>query len=386
MKKLGLIILILIISKSYIYAEGESFISPSLDNISNNFEFQDLDKMINDELEDKNLANKKPLKQLALDIIKGESLLNKESIYTNLKSSFLKEIKLNISMLWKIFIIALLSSILRNIQATFEQSSIGEIANYVIYILISTLIIQSFTQTMLIMGQSIEKMTNIMSLLLPIIMSFLIITSGPNARILFHPMLLGTVNIVGVLVKNIIIPLITFSFILSIVSNLSSGIELNKLSDLSRKIIIYIISIGFTIFIGVLTIYGFSNKIDGLSIRTAKFAVDKFIPIVGGFLSDAVDTVISSSAILKNGIGIIGLSVLILIIMTPLVKITSILLIYGLIAAMIQPIVDKNITNLFTDVSKTLVLVLITTLSIGSMFFITITMLVDTGNSLLMLR
>ncbi len=386
MKKLGLIILILIISKSYIYAEGESFISPSLDNISNNFEFQDLDKMINDELEDKNLANKKPLKQLALDIIKGESLLNKESIYTNLKSSFLKEIKLNISMLWKIFIIALLSSILRNLQATFEQSSIGEIANYVIYILISTLIIQSFTQTMLIMGQSIEKMTNIMSLLLPIIMSFLIITSGPNARILFHPMLLGTVNIVGVLVKNIIIPLITFSFILSIVSNLSSGIELNKLSDLSRKIIIYIISIGFTIFIGVLTIYGFSNKIDGLSIRTAKFAVDKFIPIVGGFLSDAVDTVISSSAILKNGIGIIGLSVLILIIMTPLVKITSILLIYGLIAAMIQPIVDKNITNLFTDVSKTLVLVLITTLSIGSMFFITITMLVDTGNSLLMLR
>lgn len=386
MKKIGLIILILIIFNSYTYAEGESLNLPTLDNLTTKLEFQEADELINLILKENNMDEKKGLKELALDITKGENVFKKDTVYNSAKNLFFREIKNNISILWKIFIITMFSSVLTNLQHSFQDSSISEIANYVIYILIAALVISSFIQTMDIVKQSVERMTNIMELLLPIIMSLLIISSGPSSRILFHPMLLGTVNIVGILAKNIILPLINFSFVLAVLSNLSSGIQLNKLSELSRKIIIYIISIGFTIFIGLLTIYGFSNKIDGLSIRTAKFAVDKFIPIVGGFLSDAVDTVISSTAILKNGIGIIGLFILVLIIISPLIKITSIVLMYSLIGAIVQPIVSKNITDFFADVSKTLLLVLVTTLSIGTMFFITITILVDTGNSLLMLR
>ena len=148
----------------------------------------------------------------------------------------------------------------------------------------------------------------------------------------------------------------------------------------------FIISAAFTIFIGILTIYGLSTKIDGITIRTAKFAVDKFVPVVGGFLSDAVDAVIGSSTILKNGIGIIGLIVIALIILAPLIKVAALLLVYKLIGAIIEPIASPNIVNFFTDISKTLLLILISMVSITIMFFITITIIVDTSNSLLMLR
>lgn len=114
---------------------------------------------------------------------------------------------------------------------------------------------------------------------------------------------------------------------------------------MARQIITFIVSATFTIFIGILTIYGLSTKIDGLSIRTAKFAVDTLIPIVGGFLSDAVDTVIGSSAILKNGIGIIGLIVLVMIILLPIIKVTVLLLIYSVIGAIIEPIASSNIVK-----------------------------------------
>jgi len=62
------------------------------------------------------------------------------------------------------------------------------------------------------------------------------------------------------------------------------------------------------------------------------------------------------------------------------------LFIYRVIGAVIEPIVSPNISNFFSDVSKTLLLILISMVSVAIMFFITITIIVDTGNSLLMLR
>ena len=132
--------------------------------------------------------------------------------------------------------------------------------------------------------------------------------------------------------------------------------------------------------------YGISANVDGVTIRTAKFAVDNFIPIIGKFLSDAVETVIGCSSILKNGIGIIGLIALFLICIAPAVKIVVLIFIYKMIAAIIQPVASPNITTCFSEVGKALLLILIGVLSVATMFFITITIIVEAGNTTLMFR
>lgn len=382
MKKIFFLIILILLIPSVIYCQEEY----KIDNLVNNLNLEDFNSFMDEVLKEANIEEKRGLKDLATRISKGEKIIKEGSIIKTIKGFFLKEIKSNISLLSKLLVIAIISSIISNLQGTFEDSSISELANYVMYILMGILVLSSFIQVIDNMKISVDRMTNLMELLMPILLTLLIVTSGPNTKIMFHPMVLGLVNIVGIIIKNLIFPLIIFSFILSILSNLSNKIELNKLSDLSRKVIIFIITASFTIFIGFLTIYGLATKIDGLSIRTAKFAVDKFIPIVGSFLSDAVDTVISSATILKNGMGIVGLVLLVIVILSPLIKIVTILFAYNLIGALVEPIVSKNISQFFTDISKTLLMVLITMVSMGIMFFITITMIVDTGNSLLMLR
>ena len=209
---------------------------------------------------------------------------------------------------------------------------------------------------------------------------------GPNTKLLFHPIVIGTVNIIGTLVKDFIFPLILFSFIIGIISNISYKIQFSKLTELIRQIIIVVVSASLTVFIGIITMYGLSAKIDGVTIRTAKFAVDNFIPIIGKFLSDAVETVVGCSAILKNGIGMIGLMSLLLICITPAIKIVVLLFVYKGIAALIQPIASTSITNCFTEVGKALLLILVGILSVATMFFITITIIVEAGNATLMFR
>lgn len=358
----------------------------NVDNLINNLKLEDFNTFMDEVLEEADIKERRGLKELSKDLIKGEKIIKDGSIIETLKNLFFKEIINNLSFLSKLLVIAIISSIVSNLQGSFEESSVSELTNYVIYILMGILVLSSFNQVIDSMKISVDRMTNLMELLMPLLLTLLIVTSGLNTKSIFHPMILGLVNIVGIIIKNIILPLIVFSFILSILSNLSNKIELSKLSDLSRKVIVFIITASFTIFIGFLTIYGLASKIDGLSIRTAKFAVDKFIPIVGSFLSDAVDTVISSATILKNGMGIVGLALLVIVIISPLVKIITILFAYNLIGALVEPIVAKNISQFFTDISKTFLMVLITMVSMAIMFFITITMIVDTGNSLLMLR
>lgn len=385
MKRTIIILIIILLIPNLVFGEREIkdfIIEEQLDL----FNTKELESLINDVLGNNDIAPKVKFKDYLTKILKGEKIIDGKAFIKSIVGKLIEEIRVNLGFLSKILVIALISAILTNIQNTFENASVSSFANYITFILIAILVIGSFYQLMETVKVTINSMINFMEILLPILLTFLILAGGPNTKIIFHPMILGTVNVIGIMVKSIILPLINFSFIISILSNLSQRAELRKISELGRQMITFIISAAFTVFIGIITIYGLSTKIDGITIRTAKFAVDRFIPVVGGFLSDAVETVIGSSAILKNGIGIIGLFILVFITILPLIKIGSLLLIYKIVGAVIEPVVPKNISNFFSDVSKTLLLILISMVSVAIMFFITITIIVDTGNSLLMLR
>jgi stage III sporulation protein AE len=346
----------------------------------------ELEKIVEDTIIENEILPQFNTREFLLNLVKGDVSLSFKDIGKGLYQIFFKELRTSLILLAKILVITLISSILTNLQSTFENASVAELANYISYVLIAILVISSFNQIMDLAKNTIDKMVGFMQAILPVLLTLLTAASGPNTKILFHPMIVMTVNLIGILIKTIILPLIFFSFIISIISNISSRAEFSKLSELGRQVITLIITGALTLFIGMITIYGLGTKIDGITIRTAKFAIDKFIPIVGGFLSDAVDAVVGCSAILKNGLGFIGLLVLLFICILPVIKIIVLLFTYKIITVVIQPISSPNLVEFFNQVGKSLLLLLISLISTGTMFFITITIIVEAGNSLLMLR
>lgn len=384
MKKIFILLLILLLYSSIAYGE-KNFDSIIVEDLET-YNYSQIEDLLEELLIENELTLDLNIKDFLFKIIKGEKTIDGKSFYKSISNVFLKELRIALNLFSKILAITLISTILINLQNAFEESSISQFANYITYILISILVLTSFNGIMDMAKLSLNRMVNFMQFLLPLLLSLMVIAGGPGARIVFHPLILASVNLVGLIIKSVIFPLIYFSFIVSLLSSLTKRGDLKKLSELGRQIIIFIISGAFTLFMGILTIYGISTKIDGLSIRTAKFAVDRFVPVVGGFLSEAMDTVIGSSTILKNGMGIVGLLLLVLIILNPIIKVTVFLFTYKVTAALIEPISTGGISDFFEEISKTLLMVLISMVSIGIMFFITMTIVVDTGNNLLMLR
>lgn len=383
-KTLFILILLILVISTDVYSEGESL--NIIDTQIENLNLDELEKIIRDVREENEFLPDIGTKEFLIGIIKGEISIKISDVIKSFGFFFLDEIRVSLSLLAKILVITLISSILTNLQSTFENSSISNLANYIAYSLIAILVIGSFSQIMDLAKDSIDRMVNFMQVILPVLLTLLTAVSGPNTRILFHPMILLSVNLIATLIKSVILPLIHFSFIVSIISNISNRVEFSKLSELGRQVIGFIITGSFTLFIGIITIYGLGTKIDGLTIRTAKFAIDKFIPIVGRFLSDAVDAVVGCSAILKNGIGFIGLFILLFICILPVVKIVVLIFVYKLIGVVVQPIGSDNLVQFFNQVSKSLLLLLVSIISTATMFFITISIIVEAGNNLLMFR
>ncbi len=165
-------------------------------------------------------------------------------------------------------------------------------------------------------------------------------------------------------------PLLFLSALLIIVSSLSENHKVTHLADLFRSVGMGMLGVFLTIFLGVLSVQGAASAIqDGVAMKTAKFVTGNFIPVVGRTFTDAADTVLSASLLLKNAVGIVGVAIIIFIAIFPAIKIFVIALIYKVVAAVLQPIADGPIITSLNTISKYIVYILACLLAVTLMFF-----------------
>lgn len=207
------------------------------------------------------------------------------------------------------------------------------------------------------------------------------LAGGFSQAVALDPFVLGSVILIPKIYTNIIIPLILMEFVLEFANNLSEEHKISSLCGLVKQCIIWLQGIILTAFIALLTIRGItSSTLDAVTLKTAKFAIDNFIPIVGKTFSDAIASVAGYSLIIKNAISSIGLLVIVLILLYPIIKLMMITFIYKLSAALIEPISDSRITKSLEAAGSSMVLIISCVLTISLIFFILIAIMAQAGS------
>src|SRR5699024_3736126 len=99
----------------------------------------------------------------------------------------------------------------------------------------------------------------------------------------------------------VLLPIFIFSTVFSVVSNLSNTIKLDKFTNFFNSLYKWLSGLIFTIFTAFLSVQGITaGSVDGISIRTAKYAIRSYIPILGSYLSDGMSIILASSNLIKN--------------------------------------------------------------------------------------
>ena len=320
-------------------------------------------------------------------LVTGNFELDLKKILLQIINLFFKEIKINLIFMAKIMVIAVLCGLIDHMKPSFTASSVGELAWFACYTMVVILIVQSFTSILEVGKNAMEQIVNFVQVLFPIILTLLIAMGGITSSGILQPVTALLVGTSGTVLKNIMIPLIFFSAVLVLVNNVSDKIKLDRLCSLTKNICTWTLGIFFTIFVGVLSIQGaLAASFDGVSIRTAKYAVETFVPIVGGLFSKTVDMIIGCSLLVKNAVGIAGLITIVMIALYPIIKILCLIAIYKISSAILEPISDGRVSMCLNDIGDVLTVLFVTVAGMTIMFFLTITLLVGVGNIATMMR
>ncbi|CUB30240.1 stage III sporulation protein AE [Bacillus subtilis] len=322
-----------------------------------------------------------------MEFINGDKSFSPQEWLKALFSYLFHEVLANGKLLGTLILLTIFCVILQLLQNAFQQSTVSKVAYSIVYMVLIILALNSFHVAINYATEAIQTMTSFILALIPLLLALLASSGGAVSAAFFHPVILFLMNTSGLLIQNIVMPLIFLSAILSIVSTMTDQYKVTQLANLLRNIAIGALAVFLTIFLGVISVQGASAAVtDGITLRTAKFITGNFIPVLGRMFTDATDTVISASLLLKNTVGILGVAILICIAAFPAIKVLSLAFIYKLAAAILQPLGGGPVITCLDVISKSVIYIFAALAIVSLMFFLSLTVIITAGNLTMMMK
>ncbi|SDY56222.1 stage III sporulation protein AE [Evansella caseinilytica] len=322
-----------------------------------------------------------------MDFIRGDKQFSPSEWITGLVRFLLNEIFANGKLLGNLVLLSILSMVLAQLQQAFEKHSISKVAYAIAYMVLLIIALNSLYVAMDYVQKTIQTMSDFMIALVPLLLVLVASIGGVTSVALFHPIIMFLVHASGVFVQYIVLPLLFLSTLLFIISTMTEHYKVTKLAEFLRNIAVGSLGIFLTVFLGVLSVQGATAAVaDGIAVRTAKFVTGNFIPVVGRMFTDAADTVMGASALVKNTVGVVGLVILFLICTFPALKVLAMSLIYSFTAAILQPLGGGPIIQCLSIIGKSVMFIFAALAAVSMMFFLSITIIVVSGNLSLMMR
>ncbi|MBM7693261.1 stage III sporulation protein AE [Peribacillus deserti] len=321
------------------------------------------------------------------DFVSGEKKFSFNEWMKGLAKFIFHELLVNGKLLGTLVVLTVLSMFLQTLQSAFEKSSVSKVAYAIVFMVLIIIALNSFHVAIQYTKETVGMMISFLMALIPLLLALIAASGGVVSAAFFHPVLVFLMNTSGLLIQYVVLPLLLLSAILSIVSTLTEQYKVTQLATLLRNGSIWLIGTFMTIFLGVISVQGASTAVaDGITIRTAKFITGNFIPVVGRMFSDATDTVMSASVLLKNTVGLAGVVVLLLICIFPALKILIVAFVYKLSAAILQPLGGGPVISCLSVISKSMVYIFAALAIVSIMFFLSVTVIIAAGNVTMMVR
>ena len=167
----------------------------------------------------------------------------------------------------------------------------------------------------------ISRISSVMMAMTPV-MNAILLTSGEltSAGVNSAGLMLY-VTVTEKVTEIVLVPLSGILLSLCSVTGVFRGVNISSLVSGIRKVIMTIMGFSLLIYSFVMGIQSsLAKSADSLSMKTARFAIGTYVPIVGGALSDALATVTAGLTVIKRFTGSIGIVIILLTVLPTVVS------------------------------------------------------------------
>lgn len=289
------------------------------------------------------------------------------------------ELASNKKLMIQLIVVVLLGSIFVHISGSFGSGFIGENGFYVTYLIITSLLLTSFSFALDVVTGAIEKILITIRIIVPIYAVAMNFVGHGSVSMGMYNLIMVGVWVVQAVILKFILPMIRFYVILSFVNNLNKDSSFSKLCQLIKNAVTWLLKTIVVFVVGLNIIKSLIDpQIDALGRNSVNRIISAFPG--GGMMSVLTGTFLGAGMIIKNSIGIAGIIILGIIVLFPIIKTFLIMLTVKLVAAIVQPVSEKRYVSGIETLSQGISLLLQALGSSVVLFVLTIAIMAFASN------
>lgn len=219
--------------------------------------------------------------------------------------------------------------------------------------------------------ESMENMQTFSKVLLPSVAAATAAAGSPGAAIAKQLATVLFSDFLITLINQLLLPL-TFAYIAASVAYAAIGNEgLKRIGGFLKWIVHTLLGAFLLAFIAYLNMSGaIAGSTDATTVKAAKFTVSNMVPVVGGILSDAAETVLAGASMLRSVIGVFGMLVVLAMCLMPFLHLGAHYLAYKATSALAATVADSRTAGLIDAIGSAFGMVLGMTASCAMLLII----------------
>ena len=249
--------------------------------------------------------------------------------------------------------LALVAAVLLASLLNAMPGSSKRVNHFVCTLAICTILLGQANSLVNLCAKTVNEISEYGKLLLPTMTAALAAEGGTTSATALYA---GTAifdTVLCTVISKLLVPMV-YVFMALAAANGATGEEiLKKIRDFAKWLMTWSLKTILYIFTGYMSITGvITGTADAAAVKAAKLTISGVVPVVGGILSDASETVILGAGVMKNAVGVYGLLAILAICVTPFLQIGVQYLLLKWTAVLCSVFGVKTASDLIEDFSS----------------------------------
>ncbi|MFR1564922.1 MAG: stage III sporulation protein AE [Christensenellales bacterium] len=317
-------------------------------------------------------------------IVSGEFEFGYSSFFTYMMGALGLSIVKILPMLLSIIAVAVLISFIGGMKGSFASQSVDNIVNFAGIALVSAIVLLQIFGIIRETAALVTTLKGQMEAVFPILFTMMTALGASGSMAIYQPAVAVLAFSVTELISVIALPMLIITIVFSVIGNLSGTVKLGGMAKFFISAAKWILYTSFFLFLAFLSIQGITAAVyDSISVRTAKFALSKYVPVIGGYLSEGFNVILAGTVLIKNAVGLTAVIIMFVSIVPVLFKVIIVSLALKLAGALTEPFEGGRIAGLLNSVSSAVNLLVAIICGIVFLYFVFLLLVIASGNLVL---
>lgn len=326
----------------------EGIQSQTEQNMLEEFDFSEIDENLQQLFPEQRIR----FRDVVETILSGNWDEMKQMLKGYLSDQFAYEFRNNKKNLVYMLILAIVAAVFTNFSNALKSKQASQISFYVLYMLLITLCLNTFRLAVSGVERRLELLTDFMHFFCPGYFLAVAFASGSGSALLFYQGILVLIYLVELVILKFLLPVVNVYIMVQVMNYMLGEDVLSELGELLKKAVLWSLKTLLGVVVGINVIQGLlTPAMDALKRSTLSKALEA-IPGIGNTFGSMTDVVLGTTVLIKNGIGIAGAVLILLVCLAPVIQIVLLTFFYKLAAALVQPVSDKRITMCISSIGS----------------------------------